>query len=114
STDDTIDIVSSYSDPRLKIFRQPQNRGIANNFNFLVRAASAPYLKLLCSDDVLDSKAIELEQDFLDKYDSCVFVSCNRRVISSTGDPVATASWFHQAATLRYADVQLMFLLYGN
>ncbi len=63
SDDGTDDLVESYlvRDKRVKLFRQSQNIGMWNNFNFLIEQASGEYLKVLCSDDFLLPLALETE-----------------------------------------------------
>jgi glycosyltransferase involved in cell wall biosynthesis len=54
SDDNTGDIVNSYDDPRLRYFRQKENIGANNNFNFCVEKAQGTYLLLFHDDDVID------------------------------------------------------------
>jgi len=59
STDGTETVVKSFSDPRIRYFRQPENIGPNNNFNFCVEQAKGHYFLLLQDDDLID-------QDFVD------------------------------------------------
>lgn len=54
STDNTADIVASYSDPRLRYVRQDRNIGANNNFNYCVENAKGTYFLLYHDDDVID------------------------------------------------------------
>jgi len=54
STDNTSEIVSSYTDPRLRYVRQKENIGANNNFNFCVQEAQGTYFLLFPDDDVID------------------------------------------------------------
>lgn len=54
SDDNTGDIVNSYDDPRIRYFRQKENIGANNNFNFCVEQAQGTYLLLFHDDDIID------------------------------------------------------------
>jgi glycosyltransferase involved in cell wall biosynthesis len=114
SADNTLDVLHSYRDKRLKIYRQTENRGITQNFNFLINKASGCYVKLLCSDDVLDSAALRHQSEFLDKNNDAILVTCGRREIDAHGDEIRILQTFGKPSVLKAADVQILFLLYGN
>ena len=54
STDNTREIVNSYTDPRLRYIRQKENIGANNNFNFCVQEARGSYFLLFPDDDIID------------------------------------------------------------
>jgi len=54
STDKTSEIVSSYTDSRLRYVRQKENIGANNNFNFCVEEAQGTYFLLFPDDDIID------------------------------------------------------------
>ena len=51
STDGTRDYLDCLADPRIRVFKQEKNLGIARNFNFLFSKATAPNAYCLCADD---------------------------------------------------------------
>ena len=51
STDRTAEVVGGFSDPRLRLVRQP-NRGLAASLNRGIAAGNAPYVALLDADDM--------------------------------------------------------------
>ena len=53
-------------DKRVKHFRQPENIGLENNFNFLYAASSAPYFIWMSDDDYFDANYIEECVKFLE------------------------------------------------
>ena len=55
STDETADVVASYSDPRIEYIRNEQNIGMIANFNRLIELAETEFLMLLPDDDCLYS-----------------------------------------------------------
>jgi glycosyltransferase involved in cell wall biosynthesis len=54
STDNTSEVMSSYTDPRLRYVRQEENIGANNNFNFCVQEARGSYFLLYPDDDAID------------------------------------------------------------
>lgn len=59
STDDTQELVASYSDPRIRYFRHERNLPPNDNFNFCIKQARGEYLLLLLDDDTVDRDFIE-------------------------------------------------------
>ncbi len=59
-TDDTVERLKEFSDPRLRIFYHDTAQGLAGNSDFAVRRAAGKYLLVLNDDDTLHPNAIEL------------------------------------------------------
>jgi glycosyltransferase involved in cell wall biosynthesis len=59
STDRTYCIASAYSDPRIRVFRNPRNIGSLKNFNRCVELAEGEFFVLLPHDDVLIPTMLE-------------------------------------------------------
>src|ERR1035438_1370812 len=53
STDNTIEIINSFHDPRISYFRNDHNFGVEYNWNKSLKLAKGKYLKLLCADDII-------------------------------------------------------------
>lgn len=51
STDDTVDVVEAFADPRIRLVRHDSNRGGAAARDAGIATASSPYVALLDSDD---------------------------------------------------------------
>ena len=67
STDGTWDVLQRYTDdPRVRLFRNERNLGAAATWNRVVSLATAPYVKVLCSDDVLRPTCLEQQAQVLD------------------------------------------------
>ena len=73
SGDDSLKILSCFSDPRLKIISFPENRGVSAARNAGLEAATGDYVYFLDSDDWLDpdylevmlAKAVETGEDII-------------------------------------------------
>ncbi|MEX0685080.1 MAG: glycosyltransferase [Balneolales bacterium] len=59
SEDHTEELVSRYSDSRIKYIRQKKNIGAKNNFNFCLNQAKGKYFLLLHDDDLIDQDFIK-------------------------------------------------------
>jgi glycosyltransferase involved in cell wall biosynthesis len=59
STDDSVDVISRYVGPRVRLVRQPENHGVGPARNLAADNARGDWLVLLDSDDELVSNAIE-------------------------------------------------------
>lgn len=66
STDNTTDILRSFSDPRLLVLHQ-RNSGVSAARNAGLAAAQAPYIFFLDADDILQSAALSKMADTLDR-----------------------------------------------
>lgn len=58
-TDNTMRIVSGYSDPRIVIHRNSENIGLVGNFRKVLTYATGKYMMFLGSDDLIDLRAVE-------------------------------------------------------
>ena len=59
STDNTLEVLRSVDDPRLRVLENVENIGIVNNFGKCVREARGTYLVLAADDNVLDPLFLE-------------------------------------------------------
>jgi glycosyltransferase involved in cell wall biosynthesis len=60
SVDDTERVVRSFGDQRIRYFKQVENIGANNNFNFCVQQARGDYFLLLHDDDLIDDDFIDV------------------------------------------------------
>lgn len=83
STDNTEEIVSMYTDPRLRYVRNSENLGLFGNFNRCIELYNGEYLHILHSDDYIDHDFTEKCVDFFEKHTDVWLTSTSSRVISS-------------------------------
>lgn len=69
STDDSESVVKSFSDERIKYFKQP-NQGASAGRNAAISKASGPYLALLDADDVWDKNYLKTINQLITSYPS--------------------------------------------
>jgi glycosyltransferase involved in cell wall biosynthesis len=68
SADNTVREIKAFSDPRIKLFVHPENRGACIAANNCLEHASGKYIAVLSSDDIWYPEKLELQVDFLEKH----------------------------------------------
>ena len=81
STDETPAILEEYAsrDSRIRILRQPSTVIAYENFNLLVKEASAPYFTWAACDDLRDETFLSRMLEALDTYPDRALAYCNPR-----------------------------------
>ena len=85
STDETVEIVSSYGDPRVRLVRNPKNLGIPATRQRGAEEARGEYLAILDSDDLAHATRIEEQAAYLDAHPECGVVGSWARIVSPDG-----------------------------
>jgi|SRR5579875_396036 len=68
SRDNTSSLVSGIRDPRVRLIRTEQNRGVAAARNLFLREARGELISFLDSDDLWKPNKLEKEVDFLERH----------------------------------------------
>ncbi len=68
STDNTAEVVKSFTDARLRYIKKEQNGGCGAAYNSGIRAAQGEYISFLDSDDLWKPEKLEFETGFLDNH----------------------------------------------
>lgn len=85
STDDTVKVIESLADPRLKIHRQAVNVGAEENFNNCIRLAEGEYTAIFHADDLYEPEMVEREVAFLESHPEAGAVFTAASIIDETG-----------------------------
>lgn len=87
SPDDTVARIKTFADPRIRLIENAHNRGLTANWNAAVSHAKGEYVKLLCGDDLLDPKCLELQlSEFTDPENTNIaLVTCGANIIDQNG-----------------------------
>lgn len=85
SSDNTKDIINSYSDRRIKYFYHA-NTGLGQALKMACEKAVAPIIARMDSDDISLPMRLEKEYDYLMKHDDVVLVSSAVNYINDKGD----------------------------
>ncbi|MBQ1548060.1 MAG: glycosyltransferase [Lachnospiraceae bacterium] len=82
SKDNTWDVLQEYKNThpdtkkrRLKLLKNPENLGMAGNWNRCLSLCSGEYIKLLCADDILREDCLKKEINILEHHKDAVLVS---------------------------------------
>ncbi len=67
STDKSLDIVNSYRDSRIKLYRTEHNFGIAKTLNRGISIAQGRYIARMDCDDISHPERLHFQVDFLEK-----------------------------------------------
>jgi glycosyltransferase involved in cell wall biosynthesis len=86
STDRSPHIIRSYSDPRIRIHWQPENRGLFANLNQTLGAVRAPLVRLLGQDDILEKECLAREVEFFAAHPNVGMSLVKARVINAAGE----------------------------
>lgn len=87
SSDDTVERLKKYTDPRIKIYQNTRNLGMHGNWQKALDLAEGDFIKLVCGDDLLSSDCIEKQLNCfsLPGNDDLVLVGCKRSIIMEDG-----------------------------
>jgi glycosyltransferase involved in cell wall biosynthesis len=89
STDRTGAIARSFSDPRIRIERNDDLLPQGDNWNRAVELARAPLVKLVCADDLIHPRCLELQVAPLDADPRIAVVASRRHMIDERGRIIA-------------------------
>lgn len=81
SSDRTGEIARSFDDPRITVVTNEHTVPMADNWNRAVQASSAPWIKLLCADDVLAPDCLSQQMAAVDRVPGASLVAGRRDVI---------------------------------
>lgn len=92
SSDDTLDVIRSYPDARIRVIGNERNIGIEANWNRALREAKGRYIKLLPADDYLLPECLERQARVFDQpgNESVILTCCGRSIVGSSGNRLIT------------------------
>jgi glycosyltransferase involved in cell wall biosynthesis len=104
SSDQTLRVVRSFSDHRIRVIENDANLGYIGNFNRAVQEAKGTYLKILCHDDVIVPRCLEMQlEPFLESQGYGVSISTGlKKVVNS--DRIEVISPQGLKGSTRYVD----------
>lgn len=66
SKDNTVEVIKSFDDPRIRLIINEKNLGMSGNWNNCLKYCRGKYIKLICADDMLAPTALEKEVGVLE------------------------------------------------
>ena len=95
STDKTLEIIQSFKDPRIVLFKNNQNQGQTKSLNIGLRQCRAAFIARMDADDISDPKRLQLQYDFLQANSkvglvgsACVDINAQGKRIRLNGVPI--------------------------
>jgi glycosyltransferase involved in cell wall biosynthesis len=106
STDETLDRVRCFNDPRFRIIANETNIGQEGNWNRVMKEARGEFIKLLPQDDVLHPDCLRKQIEIFDDpaNDSVVLTCCSRSIIDADGRILTKRSFKNKNGRLRGLD----------
>ncbi len=88
STDDTLQVVESMSDGRVRLHRQEKNIGAEGNFNSCIQLAEGKYTAIYHADDVYEPDMVAKQVAFLEANPEAGAVFTEATTIDETGNKI--------------------------
>ena len=89
SKDDTWQVIQRYAtDPRVTLLQTEAGGGALRNWNRVSQAATSPYLKLVCGDDLIASTLVAEQLAALEANPGATLSACSRDVVDVRDKPV--------------------------
>jgi glycosyltransferase involved in cell wall biosynthesis len=88
SKDDTVDIVREFADPRIRLFVNPVNLGLARNWDRCTELARGEYIKFLDQDDMLHPECVARMVDLAQRSPRIGLVFSRRHVLADDPDGI--------------------------
>ncbi|WP_214071532.1 glycosyltransferase [Mucilaginibacter sp. dw_454] len=89
STDDTENVVKSFSDPRIVYSKNPENVGSVNNYNEALKLVKGTYIHLFSDDDIMLADCLADKVGVLDKYPEIGVVHSDINTIDKNGSIIS-------------------------
>ena len=91
SSDETLSIIRSFSDPRLSYSILESGGSAADNWNNAIANAKGQYVKLVCQDDILKKNCIQEQVRKLEENPDASFCFSLRDIISPRGTKIVNS-----------------------
>ncbi len=85
SKDDTLSVIKSFSDPRIRLIDQP-NKGLIDTLNMAIDLAEGEYIARMDADDICMPERLQKEIDFFTQHPDHVLVGSVVDIIDKDGN----------------------------
>lgn len=111
---DCVSALQTYAkkDLRIRLIRNPENRGIVFSLNRGLSIASGTYIARMDSDDIALPKRFEKQIAFLKKHSSVDLVGTGARIIDEQGKDIGSMSPPSQGSVLRQNILRRNFFIH--
>ncbi|MCG2615396.1 glycosyltransferase [Terrimonas sp. NA20] len=88
STDNTLDILASFNDQRIKIFPAPTSLTMEDNWHRALSLPKSEFMTLIGHDDILHKNYLCVMQELIAKYPDASLYQTHFRYIDSSGNEI--------------------------
>ncbi|MEI7597375.1 MAG: glycosyltransferase [Bacteroidota bacterium] len=92
STDETISIVNSYTDSRIRLFLNERNMGIIDSLNKGLIQATGNFIARMDADDISMHNRFEKQYQYLNEHPEIALIGCQAEKINIQGETVGIFS----------------------
>lgn len=93
STDNSVQIISSYNDPRIRFVSNDTNLGISKTLNRGIDMAAAEFIARMDADDFSYPTRLQQQYDYLVKNPDCALLSTWAKVINEKNEHIRTEQY---------------------
>ena len=95
SQDGTWEVLQQFADdPRVRLLQTPAGGGARANWDAVSQAATGELVKLVCGDDLLYPRMLEVQVAAFDRHPRAEVVASKRDIVDAAGKPlVRGAAW---------------------
>jgi len=114
SSDNTVEVVHSFRDPRIRFFQNERNLGLVPNWNRCVSLASGEYIAVLPADDAFLPRMLERSVAMLDAHPNLGFTYSSYYMTDELGKVVQTKRQWDQDRVMTGEDAVRTNLINAN
>lgn len=114
SRDNTVEVIRSFNDERIKLYQNSKNLGMSGNWNRCVELCQGEYIKLICADDILVKDCIETELKEMQKNEGLSMVISDSTLIDDDYKKVGLFPRYPKAGCIQGKKIAKKALIYIN
>ncbi len=108
SSDNTVNIIQSFEDERIRLIHNPENRGLVFTRNRALKEAKGDYIAILDSDDVALPERLDLQHEYMTDNLQTALCSGHADIIDERGE------YTGEKFIVPTGDHVEMYMLFGN
>lgn len=85
SKDETVEIIQSIKDNRIKLYINEKNLGMSGNWNRCMELCTGEYIKLICADDLIHKELIQREVEAMEQHPEVLLVESDTQFVDKYG-----------------------------
>lgn len=85
STDNSLDVILQFNDPRIQVFNFSENRGLVHALNTGIEHATGEYLARMDADDICNPTRLEKQVRFLEEHPDTILLGTHASLIDPLG-----------------------------